>query len=231
MKSRIQYWQFTGILSMFPLKITSIRINNMFPSMEDSLIIPTQHNQLMTYNGYSGVEVDCYAREFNRKLQLLLHFSEEKVRDASVLESMLYHTFKYRQSQLNDFIETVINPAFSDKFDAAAHSVGAENDLIDFVKAYTVKLKTLLDKNYDQTPSIMVKNKLLTNYFKMLHEFYDIGLINRAQTLLKEVKKVVKRDFALDYFYDAQEIIEEVRSLGGCVIVPTSGTVLACTPC
>jgi hypothetical protein len=37
---------------------------------------------------------------------------------------------------------------------------------------------------------------------------------------LKAVKEVVKSDFSLDYFFDARAVIEEVRGLGGCIIIP-----------
>ena len=31
---------------------------------------------------------------------------------------------------------------------------------------------------------------------------------------------MVKRNFALDYFYRTEEVIEEVRALGGCIVIP-----------
>ncbi len=37
---------------------------------------------------------------------------------------------------------------------------------------------------------------------------------------LKAVKKIVKRQFSPSHFYDTQEIIEEVRGLGGGLVVP-----------
>jgi len=34
------------------------------------------------------------------------------------------------------------------------------------------------------------------------------------------VKEIVKRHFALDYFYEVEDVIAEVRNLGGCIVVP-----------
>jgi hypothetical protein len=53
-----------------PMELILARINATFPHREEELIIPTQHNMLLSLNGYCGVEIDCYSREFNRKIQL-----------------------------------------------------------------------------------------------------------------------------------------------------------------
>ncbi len=59
---------------------------------------------------YSGVEVDCYSRVFNRKVQLLPHLYNPILSGGSVLWAALEHTRKYRASQLFDFIHTTISP-------------------------------------------------------------------------------------------------------------------------
>ncbi len=46
------------------------------------------------------------------------------------------------------------------------------------------------------------------------------ALANRVQVFLKEVKAVVKARFPLTYFYRTSEFIEEVRGLGGGVVIP-----------
>ena len=45
-------------------------------------------------------------------------------------------------------------------------------------------------------------------------------MIDHAQILLRGVKKIVKRGFALDYFYRTEEVIEEVRAHNGGIIIP-----------
>lgn len=71
-----------------PLELIRKRIDTMFPNKEDELIIPTQHNVLVDWNGYIGVKVDCYSSGFKRKVQLLLHFRADQVSQAELLKSI-----------------------------------------------------------------------------------------------------------------------------------------------
>lgn len=66
-----------------PMGLIRQRIEAMFPGREDQLIIPTQHNELTSWDGYTGVEVDCYSSGFNQKVQLLLHFESRRVAPAA----------------------------------------------------------------------------------------------------------------------------------------------------
>jgi hypothetical protein len=203
-----------------PLELISERINAMFPNREEDLIIPTQHNMLMAWNGYSGVEVDCYSSGFKRKVQLLMHFRSDQVSQAEVFKSMLNHTFKYRSGQLFEFIDSVVEPAYEERLQEAAAETGATEELIQFTRLYTSRLKKLFEANEAVTPAMAVKNKLLTEYFDTLREKYPDRLINRAQLLLKAVKQIVKANFSLQYFYRASEVIEEARGVGGCIVIP-----------
>jgi hypothetical protein len=66
----------------------------------------------------------------------------------------------------------------------------------------------------------MLKNKILRFYFELLRDHYDHRLIDHAQAFLHGTKKLVKANFALSYFYRTEEILEEIRSLGGGVVIP-----------
>ncbi len=203
-----------------PMDMIVQRIHASFPNMKDSLMIPTQHNVIMTLNGYSGVEVDCFSKAFNRKVQLLLHFNESKVAKADTLKSMLAHTYKYRTGQLFEFIETILDPRFEDRLQKAADGSGADIDLIDFVRIQTSKLKTLINKYDNSIPREMIRNKLLINYFDALKDHYEDSYMDQTIHFLRAVKRIVKANFSTDYFYRTSEIIEEVRSLGGCIVIP-----------
>ncbi len=203
-----------------PMDAIMERVDAMFPERDSELIIPTQHNELLELNGYAGVEIDCYSLGFNRKVQLLVHFSADKVRDASVLRSMLDHTFKYRATQLFEFIDSVIEPRLERRMQRAAAVTGASADLVRFVRCYVDKLKRMIDKHESNTPRDMLKNKIIRNYFNMLRDHFDPGTIEHAQVLLQTVKNIVKSEFSLTYFYRTMEIIEEVRALGGGIVVP-----------
>ncbi len=203
-----------------PLELVRRRIQTMFPNRKMELVIPTQHNELLTFDGYSGVEVDCFSPEFNRKVQLLAHFEESKLASADVFKAMLVHTFRYRARQLFDFIDSIIDPDYEDRIQKAAVSTGADENLIKFVQIQVKKLKKLYEANESRTPPDAIKNKLIRHFFDTLREHHDAMLINHAQLFLKAVKKIVKENFNLDFFYETQEVIEEIRSLGGGIVIP-----------
>ncbi len=202
-----------------PMDMCRARIETMFPNMRDKLIIPTQHNELLSYGAYSGVEVDCYSSGFNQKVQLLLHFTNERVEDAHVLKSMLVHTFKYRSSQLFEFMHSFTKPV-QPRLDRAARITGADEQLVHFACTVVGKVEKLLDDHWSSIPPMSIKNKLLRNYLDGLRPQLGDLIIDRAQAYLKAVKELVKKDFSLDYFYRASEVIEETRALGGGVVIP-----------
>jgi hypothetical protein len=202
-----------------PLDLTRKRIDTMFPNKSEELLIPTQHNELMSFGDYAGVEVDCYASGFNQKVQLLLHFEADRVRDASVLRSMLAHTYKYRSSQLFEFIDTIVGPD-QERIGAAMRATGAEAELVEFVQAHVRKIATLIDEQWADLPKISIKNKILRNYFDSMRPELGEGPVNRIQAFLKAVKQLVKQGFSLKFFYRATEIIEEARGLGGGIVIP-----------
>ncbi len=202
-----------------PLDLIETRIHNMFPNLTTQLIIPTQHNVMMTFHEYAGVEVDAYSRGFNQKVQLLLHFNAKKVETAHVLKSMLAYTLKYRQNQLNEFIHTLIKPN-EERIGLAAEETGATEDCIRFVRIQIRKLHELIERHFDRLPTEMFKNKLVRDFLDEYRPEYGDAWINRAQTFLHAVKQIVKSNFSMRYFYRTSEIIEEARSLGGRIVIP-----------
>ncbi|WP_462325663.1 hypothetical protein [Desulfoplanes sp.] len=202
-----------------PMDMIAKRINATFPNRSDDLIIPTQHNEIMQFGKYSGVEVDCYSSGFNQKVQFLLHFENKRVEKAHVLKSMLGHTQKYRSSQLFEFIHTITSP-LEDRIEEATRETGVEDKLVEFVYIHVCKIERMIDEYWDKVPTISLKNKLLRNFFDGLRPIYGETFINRVQAYLKAVKKIVKSHFSLKYFYRATEVIEETRALGGCIVIP-----------
>ncbi len=202
-----------------PMPVIRDRIEAMFPNMDERLIIPTQHNEILEYDDYSGVEVDCYSHGFNQKVQLLLHFKTSRLGRADTLRAMLTHTRTYRASQLFEFMHTITAP-LEDRLDEAARESGADLDLIEFVRRHVAKIQRMVEEEQDQLSVDALKNKLLRNYFDALRPVYDQDLIDRVQTFLSAVKAVVKRHFSLRYFYRTSEVIEEARSLGAGIVIP-----------
>ncbi len=203
-----------------PMELIRRRVDRMFPNRETDLIIPTQHNVLTSWGDYSGVEIDCYSQGFNLKVQLLVHFHTDKLKDAKVLKAMLSHTRRYRSSQLFEFIDTILEPEFEDRLTVAAERTGATEHVVRFVRIQVAKLKDLIERHESTMPTDMLKNKLLRHYFDALRAQHNDQLINHAQIFLSAVKKIVKANFSLQYFYRTEEIIEEVRGLGGGVVIP-----------
>jgi len=202
-----------------PMPVVRQRIRAMFPDMTESLIIPTQHNELLEYDEFSGVEVDCYSHGFNLKVQLLLHFKTSRLEHAHTLRAMLRHTLTYRASQLFDFMHTITAP-LEDRIEQAARETGADLDLVEFVRHHVTKVQRMVEENHARLPQDALKNKLLRNYFDALRPLHDGDLIDRIQTYLSAVKAIVKTHFSLRYFYRTSEVIEEARALGGGVIIP-----------
>ena len=202
-----------------PIHLAIHRMQAMFPNREQELVIPTQHNVLLVHAGYCGVEVDCFSRRFNQKVQLLLHFASNKVDQAGILQSMLEHTRQYRATQLLDIIRSFTQPV-QDRLDLAARQTGADQELIRFIALHVRKIDALLHDHIQELPLDMVKNKMVRNFFHALRPLYGHQLIDRALNFLQAVKQTVKRDFPLQYFFRTSEIIEEARSLGAGIVVP-----------
>lgn len=195
------------------------RIGTMFPNNTNQLTIPTQHNVLMNWGDYTGVEVDCYSKSFNQKVQLLLHFRNERLAEAHTMRAMIEHTRKYRATQLLDFIHTIIR-SVGDRIARAAVETGADEMLVSYVGVHVNKVNTLLDLYWDRVPPEFLRNKLLNNWFDALRQRDGDGFIDRAQTYLRAVKGLVKAAFPPGYFYRTREIIEEARNLGAGIVIP-----------
>ncbi len=202
-----------------PMELIRARIEATYPAMRTQLIIPTQHNELMEYGPYTGVEADCYSRGFNQKVQILLHFRTERLRDASVLKSMLAHTLNYRSTQLFDYLKAVTGEDDA-VLSAAARETGSEEDLVGLARILCAKLSALVEKQRDTLPQDAFKNKLVRNFVDGFRPELGDRQVNRAQVFLKAVKQMVKAQFPLTYFYRTTEFIEEARALGGGVVIP-----------
>jgi hypothetical protein len=203
-----------------PMDLIKRRIAASFPNSDLELIIPTQHNRLNSYDGYAGVETDCYAKAFHRKVQFLVHFKDDNLTNADVFTNMLEHTFKYRSGQLDEYFDTLLDERYEDRLSEAAAFTGANEALVNFVRIGSRKLRKLVEIHYNETPKEMLRNKLIKNYFDSLGDIYDARYIGRAQIFLKTVKEIVKRQFPLSHFYEVNEFIEEIRSHGGGIVIP-----------
>jgi hypothetical protein len=203
-----------------PVDLIRARISKTFPGRRQELIIPTQHNVLMSWDGYAGVEVDCYSPEFKRKVQILLHFKEERLERADTLKKMLDHTFRYRSGQLFEFLDSLIEARFEDRRQEAARVTSVDAELVAFVRAQAERLRLQIRRVEATLRPEAVKNRLVKDWFDKLRDRHDGALIDRAQIFVRKVKAVVKRRFDNTYFYETRQVIDEARQLGAGVVVP-----------
>jgi len=203
-----------------PMGLIRERIDAMYPEKKEELIIPTQHNEFMTYDSlFSGVEIDCFSKEFNQKVQLLIHLRSDRLPGANVLRDMAAYTYKYRSMQLYAFIEA-FEGSDADKLEHAVRATGADDEIVTFTINAVGKVGAMLELLGKKIPSHMLKNKLLRNFIDTFREQLGNSFINRAQAFLQAVKRQVKADFPCHYFYGTNEVIEEARSLGAGIIIP-----------
>ncbi|WP_300157582.1 hypothetical protein [Solidesulfovibrio sp.] len=203
-----------------PMELLKKRIDRLYPNRVDELIIPTQHNVLLEYDGCQGVEVDCYSSGFNRKVQLLLHFKGLDAERAEVLAAMLRHTHRYRASQLFEYLDALCEPAGEARRQTAAGRSNVDEDLVTFVSIQAAKIKALILAHEAELPEDTYKNKLVRNFLDTLRSRFGDRIVNKAQVYAKAVKELVKEAFSLSYFYRASEVIEEARALGAGIVIP-----------
>jgi hypothetical protein len=203
-----------------PMELIGQRIKNSFPDARNSLIIPTQHNSLMEFNGFAGVEIDCFSPEFDRKVQLLIHFTAEKAAGAEKIRVMAEHTFKYRSRQLFDILHALAGDKMDDSIKKAETATAAEREIEEFVGAYSCKILRLIESHAASINNIFLKNKLIRDYFEELKGVYDGHIIDMAQVFIKSVKELVKASFSTGYFYKTRDVISQARESGAGIVVP-----------
>ena len=203
-----------------PMELIEKRIKASFPDAVNSLIIPTQHNTIMELNGFAGVEIDCFSHEFDRKVQLLLHFTAANAAKADKIKRLAEHTFRYRSKQLFDILHALSGSDMNDCRKKAVLATGAEENIAEFVRLYAVKLLKLIENNSASINGNFLKNKLIRDYFDELKSVYDGHVIDMAQIYIKSVKESVKAVFPTGYFYKTQDVISEARACGAGIVVP-----------
>ncbi|MDR2055340.1 MAG: hypothetical protein LBQ10_05675 [Desulfovibrio sp.] len=205
-----------------PVPLVRERMGAMFPAVEEELCIPTQHNELLALNGFSGVEVDCFSSEFNQKIQLLAHFQADRVAQAATFRAMLDHTRNYRRAQLGFLLDALgaERNGSGEIARRAAGLSGADESVVAFAAAIAHKLRSLIERHRGQVARGSLKNKLVRNFLNRKRGVYGDTFISRVQVYVNEVKVAVKAAFSPEYYYETREIIEEIRGLGGCVVIP-----------
>ena len=201
-----------------PIELIESRIHKAFPVATNSLVIPTQHNQVLTSGAYAGVEADVYAKNYGQKVQLLIHFKADKMPKAGVFIKMMERTYNYRAHQLMEILDALIGPGAACELSTAAVSMEA----VKLACLYAHKLKFLIleHKILGSEADELLKNRLLTDFIGGSAKNFSPELVGQALAHINAVKKGVKSQMRPEQFYSPEEVIEEARSLGAGVIIP-----------
>lgn len=203
-----------------PLDLIARRLAHSFPMADNSLIIPTQHNRILTFGPWAGVEADVYDRNCKMKVQLLLHFSASRLPQASVLSAMMERTYLYRAHQLLDILKRLSEADEVMEKTAASMRSSIGRQAMDMARFYAMRLHRMIADSgiIGGDRDEMLKNRLLPDFIAASEP--DKSLVAQTAVFINAVKKTVKSELNPDAFHSPQEVIEETRALGGGVVIP-----------
>ncbi len=204
-----------------PLDLVGERLKKSFPAAANFLSIPTQHNKVMVFGQWAGVEADAYDRDYGQKIQLLVHFRADRLAEAGTFIGMMDRTYNYRAHQLLDILNRLAGPdEAAPRIFKSSKSINSE--AVQMARFYAVRLRTLIEGSglLGSDRDEMLKNRLLTDFMQRRVKPKHSALLEQALFFIKAVKKSVKAELSPDAFYSPQELIEEARSFGAGVVIP-----------
>ncbi|MDR3203178.1 MAG: hypothetical protein LBV23_00320 [Deltaproteobacteria bacterium] len=203
-----------------PIEFIEARLKRAFPKADDTLIIPTQHNQIMTMGPWAGVEADVFSPSLSQKIQLLIHFKSSALTKAGPLMEMMERTFSYRALQLLDVIEALSMP--DSEIQKELLKTGLAGQALEIASQYALKVAGLVEsqKILGSQRSVMLKNRLLSDFIQALGKDLPPSLMGEVLSLIKLIKGIVKKRLRPTCFFSAQEVIEEARSIDAGVVIP-----------
>jgi hypothetical protein len=202
-----------------PMRLLEERIRRAFPNARGRLAIPTQHNILQGLDGFAGVEVDCFAREYGVKVQLLVHLRADRLLKGGAFAAMVERTFRYRALQLLDILEQLVDPDRA--MGRAVEALGPDPATSGLARSFALRLRRMIeDSEVLGTPRAeMLKNRLLPDYIKRRWAGGPEGL-ERLLAFIERVKALVKARVVPGRLHTPRELIEEARALGAGVVIP-----------
>ncbi len=205
-----------------PLDLIRRRLDTAFPRAENSLAIPTQHNRVLTFGPWAGVEADAYDRRYGLKVQLLVHFAADRRPRASAFLAMMDRTYNYRAHQLLDILGRLAEPDAASLNVQKALKCSVTETALRMARFYAIRLRTLIERSgiLGGPADEMLKNRLLPDFLQARSSPAHRALAEQALMVIGAVKKTVKTGLNPEAFHSPEEIIEEARSLGGGVVIP-----------
>lgn len=205
-----------------PLDLIRRRLELAFPRADNFLAIPTQHNKVLSFGSWAGVEADVYDRRYGLKVQLLIHLPAERLAGASTFQAMMDHTYNYRAHQLLGILSRLAEPDEAAlKVQASLKSTIAESAM-EMARFYAVRLRAMIESSgiLGGSRDEMLKNRLLPDFMALSVPPAQQNLLGQALMFVKAFKKTVKGELRPEKFYSPQEVIEEARSLGAGIVIP-----------
>jgi hypothetical protein len=203
-----------------PLPLIKLRLQRSFPQAAGGLIIPTQHNILLTLDDWAGVEADVYVPDYQQKIHLLIHLKSKVLNGAATFQAMIDRTFRYRALQLMDILRALTKP--DEAMSKELKKSGLDSQALDiagrFAKKFADLIETRIAPSSNRTE--MLKNRLLVDFMTARGAGFNPKTLDKALAAVKIVKGFVKRRLDPNRFYSAKELIEEARSLGAGVVIP-----------
>jgi hypothetical protein len=205
-----------------PMEAIAKRLAAAFPRAENSLVIPTQHNRVMTFGEWAGVEADVYDRRYMAKVQLLIHFKADKLPRAAAFVAMMNRTYDYRALQLLDILGRLTEPDKAALKVQASLACSVRPEAVAMARFFAARLRALINGSglIGARRGEMLKNRLLHDFMSERLGATHRALAEQANLYIEAIKKTVKAQMRPEQFYSPQEVIEEARSLGGGVVIP-----------
>ncbi|UQZ90585.1 hypothetical protein C4J81_15775 [Deltaproteobacteria bacterium Smac51] len=205
-----------------PMNLIGERLEASFPDAANSLIIPTQHNKVMTFGPWAGVEADAYDRQYGQKVQLLIHFRADRLDRAGTFIGMMERTYNYRAHQLLDILSRLAEPDEVSSRVWSSLSCSIPSESLRMARFYAIRLRALIEMSgiLGSERDEMLKNRLLSDFMLRRVCRRHSVLLEQAMVFINAIKRSVKAELSPDAFYSPQEIIEEARSFGAGVVIP-----------
>ena len=205
-----------------PLDLAEKRLKSLFPRQEKSLVIPTEHNIILTMGEFAGVEVDCRVPQFYYPVQVLIHLSSHKLKEerSSKLQAMVAETFEYTVDHFWELLLALCDREHRRRREEIRRESCFGSDTVSFVVERVKELKSLLDDCGEAIPRRALRSKLIYAYFQLLRSYYDPLKIKGAKLFLSKLKESMKAQRHWDRYFTIHEYIEESRLLGGASIIP-----------
>ena len=204
-----------------PLELIQRRVDGTFPQAKNSLLIPTQHNKIMSLGAWAGVEADVYASQYGLKVQLLIHFPVERLPQASGLQAMMNKTYNYRANQLLNILDGLVETDPS-QVSADFSICSVSEPALNLARVYAGRLRALVERSglMECGQTEMLKNRLLSDFIFARTKPEDGAMVQQALVYIEAVKKKVKSELNPNAFYSPEEVIEEARGFGAGVVIP-----------